>query len=92
MNRGLGVIASDAVGAAAGGLVRDGKNGIVVPERDSGALARAISRVARDPALARQMGQVGSRQVQAFSHDAWAAGFSSALNSLGLSEAIGSVG
>ena len=37
MNRGLAVIASDAVGAAAGGLVRDGDNGIVVPAGDAAA-------------------------------------------------------
>ena len=39
MNRGLPVIATDAVGAAAGGLVRDGHNGLVVPAGDAGALA-----------------------------------------------------
>ena len=92
MNRGLCVIASDAVGAAAGGLVRDRRNGIVVPEGNPVALARAISRLAGDPVLARQLGQAGAREVQAFSHDAWAAGFSAALNSLGISAAIGSVG
>jgi glycosyltransferase involved in cell wall biosynthesis len=91
MNRGLGVIASDAVGAAAGGLVRDGHNGIVVPAADSGALAHAISRLAADPTLASDLGTAGARDVQAYSHDAWAAGFSSALNSLGLSAALGSV-
>ena len=34
MNQGLAVIASDSVGAAAGGLVRDGVNGVVVPAGD----------------------------------------------------------
>ena len=91
MNRGLAVIASDAVGAAAGGLVRDGQNGIVVPERDPRALAQAISRMAADRALRERMGRAGSQDVLAFSHDAWAAGFSAALESLGLSEGIGSV-
>src|SRR6185437_1553543 len=51
MNRGLPVIASDAVGAAAGGLVRDARNGLVVPAGDAVALAAALRRLARDPAL-----------------------------------------
>ncbi len=39
MLAGLPVVATDAVGAAVGGLVRDGENGFVVPERDTTALA-----------------------------------------------------
>ncbi len=54
MNRGLAVIASDAVGAAAGGLVRDGRNGLVVPAGDPAALAgRAASGSPPMPACAR---------------------------------------
>jgi glycosyltransferase involved in cell wall biosynthesis len=85
MNRGLPVIASDAVGAAAGGLVRDGKNGLVVPAGDSAALAEAIGRLAADPALRAQLGRAGAEEVRAFSHDAWAKGFSMALFTLGVS-------
>ncbi|HEY3865245.1 MAG TPA: glycosyltransferase family 4 protein [Solirubrobacteraceae bacterium] len=85
MNRGLPVIASDAVGAAAGGLVRDGRNGLVVPAGDSDALARAIRRLAADPELRKRLGETGARDVRAYTYDAWAQGFSSALASLGLS-------
>ncbi|MGA3286516.1 MAG: glycosyltransferase family 4 protein [Bacteroidota bacterium] len=42
MNQGCPVIATTAVGAAMGGLVQEGKNGLVIPERDSQALANAI--------------------------------------------------
>jgi glycosyltransferase involved in cell wall biosynthesis len=84
MNRGLSVIASDAVGAAAGGLVRDGANGFIVPAANPAALARAISRLAGDPALRQQMGATGSKDVLAFSQEAWAQGFSRALSTLGL--------
>jgi hypothetical protein len=42
MNRECAVIASDAVGAAAGGLVRDGRNGLIVPAGEPGALAQAL--------------------------------------------------
>jgi glycosyltransferase involved in cell wall biosynthesis len=85
MNRGLPVIASSAVGAAAGGLVRDGRNGLIVPAGDSGALAAAISRLAGDPALRARLGQAAAQDVRPYSHDAWAQGFCEALATLGLS-------
>jgi glycosyltransferase involved in cell wall biosynthesis len=84
MNQGLAVIASDAVGAAAGGLVRDGRNGLVVPAGDSRALAGAIERLAADAPLRARMGASGAQDVLAYSHDAWAEGFSRALSTLGL--------
>jgi glycosyltransferase involved in cell wall biosynthesis len=87
MNRGLAVIASDAVGAAAGGLVRDGENGLVVPAGERGALAGAITRLAGDPQLRARMGAAGLGDVEAYSHDAWAEGFSRALATVGLSRA-----
>jgi glycosyltransferase involved in cell wall biosynthesis len=85
MNQRLAVIASDAVGAAAGGLVRDGETGLVVPAGDGAALARALARLAGEPELRRRMGEAAAREVLAFDHDAWARGFGEALASLGLS-------
>ncbi len=85
MNRGLGVIASDAVGAVAGGLVRDGHNGLVVPAGDSDALANAMRRLTGDPELRARLGAAGARDVTAYTHDAWAEGFSRALATVGLS-------
>ena len=85
MNRGLAVIATDAVGAAAGGLVRDGENGLIVPAGDERALAAAIAELAGDPQLRTRMGETGRGDVLAFTYDAWAEGFSRALASLGLS-------
>ena len=85
MNRQLPVIVSDAVGAAAGGLVRDGRNGLVVPAGDPAALASAIRRLAEDPALRERLGQTGAKDVRAYSHEAWAGGFSRALASVGVS-------
>jgi glycosyltransferase involved in cell wall biosynthesis len=85
MNQGLAVIASEAVGAAAGGLVRDRVNGLVVPAADAGALGAAIVLLASDPGLRGRLGAAGAGDVLAYNHDAWAEGFSQALSSLGVS-------
>jgi glycosyltransferase involved in cell wall biosynthesis len=85
MNRSLPVIASDAVGAAAGGLVRDGTNGLIVPAGDSAGLAGALRRLAADPQLRARLGSAGAADVRAYTHEAWAQGFSQALASLDVS-------
>ena len=84
MNRGLAVIASDAVGAVAGGLVKDGENGLVVPAGDAAALGAAIERLAGDGGLRAAMGVAGRREVESYTYDAWARGFSRALATVGL--------
>jgi len=91
MNQGLAVIATDAVGAAAGGLVRDGVNGVVVPAGDVRALQSAMTALARDADLRTRLGAAGAQDVLALNHDAWAEGFSRALSSVGVSARIGSV-
>jgi glycosyltransferase involved in cell wall biosynthesis len=85
MNRGLAVIATDAVGAAGGGLVRGGENGLIVPAGDERALAAAMAELAGDQRLRARLGEAARTDVLAFSHDAWAQGFSQALSSLGVS-------
>ena len=85
MNQGLPVITTDAVGAAAGGLVGDERNGLVVPARDSAALAGALRRLADDAGLRASLGKAGAEDVRAFTHEAWARGFSEALATLALS-------
>ena len=79
MHQGIPVIATDAVGAAAGGLVRDGRTGLVVPAGDAGALAGALRRLARRPGAARAPGRRGAQAVAAYTFEAWAPGFSRAL-------------
>jgi glycosyltransferase involved in cell wall biosynthesis len=85
MNQGVAVIASTAVGAAAGALVRDGDTGLVVEAGDAGALAGAMRRIAGDAALRARLGAAGAREVRGYTHDAWAAGFSEALATVSLS-------
>ena len=83
MNRGVPVIASDEVGAAAGGLVTDGGTGVVVPAGDAPALAAALVRLRDDPSLRVALGGRARAAVGAYTFDAWAGGFSAALRSVG---------
>jgi glycosyltransferase involved in cell wall biosynthesis len=88
MNRQLPVIVSDAVGAAAGGLVRDGRNGLVVPAGNPAALAAAMRRLAGDAQLRARLGAAGASDVLAYNYKAWAEGFSRALASVGASASV----
>jgi glycosyltransferase involved in cell wall biosynthesis len=77
------IIASDAVGAAAGGLVRDGETGVVVPAGDPDALAAALRRLGEDPAERERLGTAGKAAASALTFDAWADGMSRALRGSG---------
>ena len=79
MHAGVPVIATDAVGAAAGGLVQDERNGLIVPERNPPALAHAIQRLAVEPGLAARLGDQARQDVERFSHGAMADAFEAAV-------------
>ncbi len=80
MHQGLPVIATDAVGAAAGGLVRDGRNGLVVPGGDADALRGALLRLRDDAPLRERLGAAARRDVAAHTFDAWATGFAAGID------------
>ncbi|MES3021292.1 MAG: glycosyltransferase [Pseudomonadota bacterium] len=64
--------ARPVVGAAVGGIkstVADGHSGLLVPPRDPLAAAACLATLARDPALARSMGEEGLRR--AYQHYTW---------------------
>lgn len=66
---GRAIVATNHPGCAA--VVKDGVNGLLVPQDDTQALANAISRLIEDPGLRRQMGRAGREVVEAqFSTDA----------------------
>jgi glycosyltransferase involved in cell wall biosynthesis len=77
------VIASDAVGAAAGGLVRDGSTGLVVAAGDPGALALAMRRLAEDRELRGRLAAAGRESAAQYTYAACAAGVGEALASVG---------
>jgi glycosyltransferase involved in cell wall biosynthesis len=82
MNQSTAIIASDEVGAVAGGLVRHERNGLVVPAGDRVALAAALRRMHDDGELRARLGANARRDVFPYTFDAWAAGFCGALGSL----------
>lgn len=78
-NQGVPAVVTDAVGAAAGGLVQDGVNGFVVPERDSVALAKATGRVLGDIALREQMSKNARSTIVEWDNERMVKGFGEAI-------------
>ncbi len=76
-------ITSTAVGAAAGGLVRDGRNGLVFPAGDSEALAARLSILASARELRESLGVRAREDAARLTPAAWADGVRSALAAVG---------
>ncbi len=87
-HRGVPVIASDAVGAAAGGLVVHGESGLVVPAGDADALARALIALRDDAGMREHLAAGARRAIAGHSHEAWSEGVSRALAALGVSRTV----
>jgi glycosyltransferase involved in cell wall biosynthesis len=87
MLQGTPVIASDAVGAVAGGLVRDGRNGLVFPAGDADALAARLSALAGNPELRARLGEAAREDAGKYTPEAWAEAFSRALEAVGAGRA-----
>jgi glycosyltransferase involved in cell wall biosynthesis len=84
MYQGRPVLASAAVGAVAGGLVRDGETGLVVAPGDPAGLATAIDGLLADELLRRRLGAAGREAVSAYTYDAMADAFGRALEIAGV--------
>jgi glycosyltransferase involved in cell wall biosynthesis len=82
-HQGVPVIATDAVGATAGGLVQHERTGLVVAAGDARALRAALHRLHDDPELRHTLGENARRAVAAYSYKAWAEGMSQALSAVG---------
>ena len=79
MHQGRPVLASDAVGAVAGGLVRDGETGLVVPAGDPAALAAAIDRLLADGGLRARLGAAARAAIAPYNYHAMVSAFTPAL-------------
>jgi glycosyltransferase involved in cell wall biosynthesis len=79
MHAGLPVVATDAVGAAVGGLVRDGQNGYVVPERNPDRLGEALRLLLSDPESAARMGRQARVDAAEFNYNRMADAFEGAV-------------
>jgi len=77
------VIATDAVGAVLGGLVQDGRNGLVVGAGDPAALAAALRRLAASPDLRERLGRAAREDAARFTPEAWVEGVRQALAVVG---------
>jgi glycosyltransferase involved in cell wall biosynthesis len=79
MNQGVPVVATDAVGAAAGGLVQSGLNGFIVPERDHEALSQAMDRILTDEKLRLRMSVNARRIIAGWDNRRMVKGFQEAI-------------
>jgi glycosyltransferase involved in cell wall biosynthesis len=80
MNQGVPVIGTSAVGAAAGGLLQDGINGLIVPERDSSALAGALQRVLDSPELRDRLSRNARERIATWDNERMVLGFRNAVD------------
>ncbi|MFB9995026.1 glycosyltransferase family 4 protein [Deinococcus oregonensis] len=79
-NQGTPVIASDSVGAAAGGFLRDGLDGFIFPEGDWRALTDALKRVLEDQTLREQLSDNVRARVQLWDNHRMIDGFMRAFH------------
>ena len=78
-NQGVPVIATDAVGAAAGGLVENGVNGFVVPEGNSRAIEEKLSLILTDSALRDRLSRNAQATMTDWDNEHMVSGFLSAI-------------
>ncbi|MBR4466356.1 glycosyltransferase family 4 protein, partial [bacterium] len=79
MNQGRVVVATESVGAAAGGLVEDGRTGFIVPERDPEKMAAAIEKLVKDKELRETLSQNAKAKIATWDYDHMAEGFRQAV-------------
>src|SRR5438552_17632079 len=79
MNCGLPVVATNVVGAAAGGLVVHDQTGLVVPERDPRSLALALEELIQNASKRRRLGETAQSRVLNWTHASAADAYERAL-------------
>jgi glycosyltransferase involved in cell wall biosynthesis len=84
MHAGTPVIASSAVGAAAGGLVVHGATGLIARDGDDEELAGAIRLILTDAAVHERVSGLGRTLVAGYTYEAAADAFGEALRATGV--------
>jgi len=79
MNCGNAIVATDAVGAAVGGLLKDGETGYVVREQNSEDLELAIEKLLLDEKLLREMQKRNKEIIKNFDEKMFVNGFQDAF-------------
>ncbi|MDQ4069367.1 MAG: glycosyltransferase family 4 protein [Actinomycetota bacterium] len=82
MLSGCVVVASTAVGAVAGGLVRDGVTGLVFEEYDHVALRDRLERLCMDQELRASLSRAGELEARTYTEERACAGFRAAIESV----------
>jgi glycosyltransferase involved in cell wall biosynthesis len=78
-NQGVPVIVTNAVGAAAGGMVKNGINGFTITEKDSVALYMALRKILDEPDLRESMGQKAKKIISEWNNEQMVMGFLNAI-------------
>jgi glycosyltransferase involved in cell wall biosynthesis len=78
-NQGVPVIATESVGAAAGGLVKDGVNGFIIPERDSKALSQSLKHILNAPELRDELSKNSREIISEWDNEKMVQGFRNAI-------------
>ncbi len=79
MNQGCPIVATDAVGAAVGGLVQHEINGLVVMEQNVGDLTEALRKILTDDLLRQSMSKQSRQIIQTWTYDRMFEGFAQAI-------------
>lgn len=78
-NQGCPVVVTDAVGAGVGGLVENGENGFIVPEKNSVALAEAMFRILSNNELRDFLSINALNKIKEWTYERQAKGFLEAI-------------
>ncbi len=78
-NQGCPAIVTDAVGAGVGGLVKDGINGFVIPERNAQELAKTITSILTDEVLYKKLSMNAKEEIKNWTYERQAQGFLDAV-------------
>lgn len=79
MNQSVPVIASDSVGAGAGGLIENGINGFIYPESDIDKLFECLKYLLENDDKRKEMGKKGKEKVALWNYDEMCIGFVDAI-------------